>query len=417
MPALRVQGAEEIPLGHEVVEAGIAAHTAADIPGPPLPGLIGQVRIADQAPGQLHDVRLPGGDDLLHLLRFHQPAHRGHQGLLHLGPDRGGEFHVHPVGLEHAGMGPVKGADPYAAGANGDVDDVRVTVQLPGEFDPLLDAVAAGLDLGAADADLYREIPAALLMDGIDDLHGEAGPVFRAAAPAVPAGIEGRGKELLHQPAVGPVDRDHAEAAVLGIGRRVGIEADGLPDQVLVHLLHGMPMVLHAHAGPGRTVPVNGVGGIAPMLQLRGSNGPQGGDGAGQPGEHIGVGPALQVDVAAAPPPPRPVHAAFPDGDAGRAAQGLPGIVGGGAGRQDIVPGHVHIPGRGGKDPVAEQGVPQSDGFEKMGVLEFAHGRPFLSSFSGPINRRETRGKLSFIPGIRVDAGLTPPSPSRRPTR
>ena len=227
----------------------------------------------------------------------------------------------------------------------------------------------------------------------------------------------------MQQPAVARVDQDHAEARPLGDESGLGVFLNGALDDLLRHLRHHPVPHLHFHGTVGEAHvlrPHEGgdpVGEHARVLQLCRGHRPVTGDLLRQTAQRMEGPGILDGHMVRSAPAQLPVRDELAGGDAGRAAQSLPGIVGGGPGRQDVVPGHVHIPCRGGKDPVAEQGVPQSDGFEKMGVLEFAHGRPFLSSFSGPINRRETRGKLSFIPGIRVDAGLTPPSPSRRPTR
>ena len=274
-------------------------------------------------------------------------------------------------------MGGGEGVHPGAHGAHGDVDDVRVAVQLAGEGDAALHPVAAGLDLAAADAHLHGEAPAALFMDGVADGHGKAGPVLVGAAPAVRPGVEGGGEELLDEPAVGPVDGDHAEAAVLGEFGGVGKETDGLQDQVLVHHLHLLAPVFQGDGAVGRAGDADGVGGVAPVLELHGGHRAAGADGPGQAVQGMHVVGVLQVHVPAAPGAPGPVHAALADGDGGGPAQGLALVVGGADAAGHALHGHVQMARGGGEDAVAVDHIAHLQRREKMRIFQFRHDAPF----------------------------------------
>ena len=100
-------------------------------------------------------------------------------------------------------------------GAHRDVEEVDVWLELAG--DGLgLEVVDAPLDeLVAGDADADGEPGADLGPDGVQDLAGEADPVLEGAAVVVVADVGGRRHERAEQVAVGRVEFDAVEAALL----------------------------------------------------------------------------------------------------------------------------------------------------------------------------------------------------------
>ena len=269
--AFGIDGAQKVTLMHAFGEAGHAAHAFPDLLRLPVAHLVRQIRVADQRARHVDDIGLPGGQNLLHIIRIAQSADRADQRFFDVFSDFGGVLDVPALGIEHADVGPGEGFLGMTQAPDGDVKDIRVAIQLFGNTAGLVHLVAAGVDLGAADADLHREALPADPVDLVDGHHGKAAAVFGASAPAVAAVIQGRRHELLQSPAVGAVERYHAEARAF---RGQGGFAEA-PDHLQEPLLrHGTDLQAvrqrHVHRPPGRVRPIwaPGAGIDARELQL-----------------------------------------------------------------------------------------------------------------------------------------------------
>ena len=383
LPGGGIDGAEQPAI---LVILANALEAPQAFPGFLLPagfGLQGKIRVADEPPGHLHDIRLAGGDDLLQHVQVGEAADGGHVGLLHVLFDLRSVFDVHPLLLENPGVG-VKirsGGEQIAAG---NMDDVRVAVQLFGNLHALLDAVAALEGLTAADPHLHGEIPPAAAVDLIHHADGKTAAVLRASAPFVRPPVGLGAVELMQQPAVARVDHHHAEAPALGILRGGGVSVDGGQDLLLRHGpgLHPAVIGVEPVAGAQQEHLPRGVAlDPAGLLQLDGGHRPVPGDGVsqlaqgfliplmlGEVGDLIAVGraDALVIDVA------------FPDIDGGAPALGLPLIISNIIVRGCFFRGEVIEPGGRGEQAVAEHGVPDPKRLQNVRVFRAACHRCIL---------------------------------------
>ena len=278
------------------------------------------------------------------------------------------------------------------------MNQVHLAVQQLGEGDALLLGQAALDLLRAAHAVFDEKVVAAALADPVDDHEGEFGPVFEGAAVFVGPGVVQRGEELVQQPAVAAVEQHHVVTRGFENFRAVGEVVGHHVHILLGHavdvdvLLIGLA-VEHAglhlvdfHRTPGFPavgvrVPVGpGKGHHAAVVQLLRGQGPAGVDGPGDlrqlglvfrsDGEGAGVGGGVL-----------PVHRRITQGDHSEAAPGLLGVE---VDHRLVGPAievHVGHHMRRGKQPVAEGGLFDGDGFEQMGIVWIHRVIPQLPVF------------------------------------
>ncbi len=147
--------------------------------------------------------------------------------------DDGGVVDVQAVGVEHGALG--ARLDRRLIDAAGHVDGGDVGLGHGDERAGLLGGDAAGLVVGAVDAQLHQEVGAHRFPDGLQNLEGEAGAVLQRAAVAVGAGVHQGGEELGEEEAVAAVDEHAVKARLLHVGGGDGEVAGDAGHVVLVH--------------------------------------------------------------------------------------------------------------------------------------------------------------------------------------
>ena len=214
-------------------EALVAAQAAADLILMAALGLVGKLRVGQHLAAQDHEVHLALGNGLLAQLGGVDAAHGAH-GQLGVPLDDGGVVDVQAVGVEHGALG--ARLDGLLIDAAGHMDGGDVGLGHGDEFAGLLGGDAAGLVVGAVNAQLHQEVGAHRLPDGLQNLEGEPGPILQRAAVVVGTGVHQGGEELGEDKAVAAVDEHAVKAGLLHIGGGDG-EVMGHPGHVV--LVHG----------------------------------------------------------------------------------------------------------------------------------------------------------------------------------
>ena len=246
VPDCGVDGAAHVPLDHEgfLPAAHEAGDAFADLVLLPVPGLVGPLGVSDHLAGKADHVRLPFREDLLAVVGITQGM-AGDDGHLHVLLDlfRGvGVPALRIVHRVHRRAGQLEDA-----GADVQVGDT-VLLEEHCRLDAFL-KVAAALDpLFTRIADANREVRAALVLDGMDDLQGKPHAPGEAAAETVVSLVHIRAHELGNQVSMGAVQLHAIEARLLHPPRPFGELLDELVDLLHRHCPDGFAM------GVGRRV-------------------------------------------------------------------------------------------------------------------------------------------------------------------
>ena len=120
--------------------------------------------------------------------------------------------------------------------ANRAVDDIAVTVKLLCARNAIFDAIADRVDLGCRHSEVDHEILAADLFDPVTDHDRKAASVLRAAAPPVGTVVGERAHELMQQPAMAAVKKDHFKSCKLNALCCLRVKLNGVQDLLLGHL-------------------------------------------------------------------------------------------------------------------------------------------------------------------------------------
>ena len=169
-------------LGH----AHEAAHAANDVVALVRHHLVRQLGIGEQRAAHHHEIGLAARDDLLHLIGIRQAADGG-DGNRHVLLDLLGEVDVAAVLAEHRGVGD---AETELVGAGRHVDDVDEVLERMRNAAALVEVVAAVEELGAAHAQLNREVRAHLGAHRGEDLASEAHAILERSAVLVGTVVE-----------------------------------------------------------------------------------------------------------------------------------------------------------------------------------------------------------------------------------
>ena len=214
-------------------EALVAAQAAADAVLLSALGLVGKLGVGQHLAAQNHKVHLALGNGLLAHLGGVDAAHSAH-GQLGVPLYDGGGVDIQAVGVEHTALG--ARLDRLLIDAAGDVHRGDVGLGHGHKAAGLLGGDAAGLVVGAVNAQLHQEVGANSLTHSLENLQGELGTVLQAAAELVVTGVHQRGEELGEQEAVSAVDEHAVKAGLLHIG---GGHSEVIGDAVHIRLVHG----------------------------------------------------------------------------------------------------------------------------------------------------------------------------------
>ena len=361
------------PLRH----AGEAADAVDDLVVAIGHNFVRELVVGEKLPRHLHDVRLAGGDDLLHHGGIGQAADGGH-GFFDVLFDLRGEVDVPAVLLEPRGVRDAEGA---LICTGRDVDDVDEIFKSLGDLNALVQVIAALDELVPAHAQLDGEPGSDGVSHGGQHLAGEADAVFKRTAVLVRAMVEQRGEELVDEPAVAGVDHEHLEARTLGVGGGGAVSGHDLVYHGLIQLFYLHTVRADMSGGTplgkgGFLILVGEIGaGVLPgVRQLQGGNGPvalDGVGGVGEAGKALGDGQVQPEGVAAV----RGMDHALRDRDRRRAAVGaqlvkLQRTRPDAAVLRDVRAAH----GRG-EHAVAEDGLADGDRRAEMGIFLF-HASP-----------------------------------------
>ena len=176
------------------------------------------------------------------------------------------------------------------------------------------------------------------------------------------------------------VERHHAEAALLGIVRRLGEFEDGSLQIIVVHGADGDPVVLPLHQAVHITLPLgHDEGVLAGVVQLHAAHRAVAGDGQGGIHQH-GLAPLVVApELEGMAVPAEGIHHEVAHADGAESADGLGLVEGDGLRRQKVLAGEIGVILGGGEDPVAERLPRKADGLKQQPVLHFIHSDTVLS--------------------------------------
>ena len=274
----------------DIVEALQAADAAGDLIFSAGAGLDRKIRVRQRLPGDRDDIRAAGSDKLFHVRRIRKRADRDDLRLFHVLFDLARVLRVAAVLQEHGRMHHDKGLlDLMDAGR--DMNQVDFSVQILRDPAALGHIITARVDLTAREAELDRGVLADRRADRVDYRQREAHPVLEAPAPAVRALIINMRHELMYQPAVAAVDRDHVKTAALRERGSLSELVDDLEDLLLIHLLDMPVAPLSARRAVKRrsVLHLRGNAEHAVMRQLRRGHGAVPADGPGDLRERVQV--------------------------------------------------------------------------------------------------------------------------------
>ena len=149
--------------------------------------------------------------------------------------DLSGKLHVDAILKEHGWVHDNKRLNDLVV-ANRAMDDIAVTVKLLCARNAIFDTITDRVDLGCGHSEVDHEILAADLFDPVTNHDRKAASILRAAAPSIGTVIGKRAHELMQQPAMAAVKKDHFEARKLNALCCLRVKLNGIQDLLLRHL-------------------------------------------------------------------------------------------------------------------------------------------------------------------------------------
>ena len=219
--------------GNQLAETGVAAQALVDLVRLTHSRFVGQVRIGNNASADFDDVYQSVSKRFFHHRRIAEGTDGRNRGLDMLF-DLSSKLHVDAILKEHGRMHDNKRLNDLVI-ANRAMDDIAVTVKLLCARNAIFDTIADRIDLGCGHSEVDHEILSADLFDPVTDHDRKPASVLRAAAPSVGAVVGKRAHELMKQPAMAAVKKDHFESRKLNALCCLRVKLNGIQDLLLGH--------------------------------------------------------------------------------------------------------------------------------------------------------------------------------------